>query len=183
MGRLIIAPEYVDFDSPLIFLAGPIQGAQRWQDQAVKLIWSYDAGINIANPRRTSESYTKGDFTPEMYNEQVDWETHYLRLTAKKNGVVLFWLAREDEHSCHRAYAQTSRFELAEWKAEHMYNGTKLAIGVEQQDGKDLFTGSRYIRRRMSQDCPEVPIFSTLEETCSEAVRLANHSFLNGPST
>ncbi len=97
----------------------------------------------------------------------VDWETFHLR-NAGWNGVVLFWLAKEFEHDCKRAYAQTSRFELGEWKVIHERDGSNLVVGIEEG-----FTGDRYIKRRLPQDCPEVPILSTLEETCEKAVELA----------
>jgi hypothetical protein len=150
----------------LIFLAGPIQGTSNWQSRAIEIIQDIAPGINIACPRRNIESYQKGNFTKEMYNEQVDWETHYLRQVAKK-GVILFWLAKETEHKCDRAYAQTTRLELGEWKVMHELKGTKIVIGIE-----DKFTGAKYIKRRFLQDCPDVEIHSILEETCAEAMRL-----------
>jgi len=66
-----------------------------------------------------------------------------------------------------RAYAQTSRFELGEWKARYERSGIKLAIGIEKGFGNE-----RYIRRRLGQDCPDLPVFSSLNETCSAAVGL-----------
>jgi len=34
--RVIIPPKYLDsIDEPVIFLAGPIQGAYGWQDEAI----------------------------------------------------------------------------------------------------------------------------------------------------
>ncbi len=102
-----------------------------------------------------------------MYNEQVDWETYYLRRAAKQ-GVVLFWLAKEFRHTCDRAYAQTTRFELGEWKVRHERDGTKLVVGIEQG-----FTNAKYIKRRLSQDCKDVPLCSTLEETCKSAITKA----------
>lgn len=166
-GKLITAPNYDKFEGPVIFLAGPIQGARRWQDDAIEYILENSDGINVASPRRPLDrKKRKGPFTDEMYNEQVDWETHHLQ-EAGKNGVVLFWLANEKEHMCERAYAQTSRFELAEWKMKHEKDGSQLVVGIE-----DDFTGARYIRRRMSQDCPEVQILDNLEKTCQAAIDL-----------
>jgi len=46
--------------------------------------------------------------------------------------------------------------------------GIKLAVGIEEG-----FTSSRYIKRRLSQDCSDVPVLSNLEETCRKAVELA----------
>ena len=165
MSKVLIAPTYIkNIDAPLIFLAGPIQGAYRWQDQAIELIQSLAPEVYLASPRRNEE---EGEFGIEKYNEQVDWETFHLR-KAGKDGVVLFWLAKESEHNCKRAYAQTTRFELAEWKMCHERDEAKLVVGIEEG-----FTGAKYIRRRFPQDCPEVPLCSNLEETCREAVRLA----------
>jgi hypothetical protein len=176
-GRLFWAPAVVDITGPLIFLAGPIKGATRWQDDAVEYIWSLDDSIHIASPRRPMTTLTADKkhqkFTPEMFNEQVDWETKYLNRAAAMNldssekGVVLFWLAKESVHLCERAYAQTTRFELAEWKEKYLEFGVMIAVGIEEG-----FSGAHYIRRRMLQDCPEIPIRDTLEETCRDAVAL-----------
>jgi hypothetical protein len=159
---LILPPNYHDVTGPVIFLAGPIQGAPLWQDQAVALLLDQAPPIHIASPRR---KYTPGEFE---YDAQVDWETHYLRRAAKE-GCILFWLANEATHRCDRAYAQTTRFELAEWKLRHERDGTKLVVGIENG-----FTGAKYIKRRFEQDCPRVPLCVTLEETCRTAAQLAS---------
>lgn len=165
-NKIIIAPTYLEkIEGPLIFLAGPIQGASRWQDLAIQIINSSAPDLYIASPRRAEEA--KGEFASAKYNEQVDWETYHIRRAAE-NGVIMFWLAKEFEHRCERAYAQTTRFELAEWKVRHERDGIKLAIGIE-----DGFTGARYLMRRLSQDCPDIKLYSTLEHTCKEAIRLA----------
>lgn len=162
---LIIAPDYQSIGEPLIFLAGPIQGSERWQDEAIKIIHGKAPELYIANPRRAGE--IKGDFPQEEYQKQVDWETFHLR-EAGKNGAIMFWLAKEAKHACDRAYAQTSRFELGEWKMRHERDDVKLVIGIEYG-----FSNAKYIRRRISQDCPKVKILFTLEETCNEAIKLA----------
>ena len=96
----------------------------------------------------------------------MDWETHFLR-HAGRIGVVGFWLAAQTEETPGRAYAQTTRFELAEWKMRHEYEGAKITLGIEGG-----FGNARYIRRRFSQDCPDVKIADTLEEMCLNAVDL-----------
>lgn len=176
-GRFFWAPAVVDIAGPLIFLAGPIKGATRWQDYAVEHIWSLDDSIHIASPRRPMTTLTADKkpekFTTEMFNEQVDWETKYLNRAAaidlddSEKGVILFWLAKESVHLCERAYAQTTRFEFAEWKEKHLRMGAKIAVGIEEG-----FSGAHYIRRRMMQDCPEIHISDTLEDTCRTAVAL-----------
>src|SRR5690242_6270198 len=100
-GTVLRPPHYSDMAGPIVFLAGPIQGAPDWQFEAVELLHAGDHRLNIASPRRLEAWNTGND-----YNEQVDWETHHLRQAARE-GVILFWLAREAEHRCDRAYAQT----------------------------------------------------------------------------
>lgn len=159
-------PEIVETEGSLLFLAGPIQGAENWQDQAIEVISGMNAKITVASPRK---EYSEGTF---VYEKQVDWETEYLRRAARY-GAVMFWLARQtsldspDDRGFYRAYAQTSRFELAEAKIKHERDGLKLVVGIESGFGNE-----RYIRRRFSQDCPDVPILDNLEETCQVAVKL-----------
>lgn len=99
---------------PLVFLAGPIQEAEDWQSTAIGLISRESSAINVASPR--------GDYSNRAfdYNTQVDWETYYLNQAAKYGG-ILFWLAKEKEHVCDRAFAQTTRFELGEWLTKHLF--------------------------------------------------------------
>lgn len=159
-GQVIQPPAIINLKGPAIFLAGPIQGALDWQKSAAQIITKLSPKTNIANPRR---EYLDGEF---VYAKQVDWETYFLNLAAK-SGVILFWLAKEHTHNPERAYAQTTRFELAEWKVRHERDGVKLALGIEPG-----FSNERYIRRRFGQDCPGVTVSSTLEATCQDAVRL-----------
>ncbi len=147
--------------APLVFLAGPIQGARDWQREAAVYLLDLDPRILVANPRRSVWE----TLAPDAFDVQVDWETRYLR----KASIVLFWLAEEQEHVCTRAFGQTTRFELAEWKLRHEIDGVKIVVGIS-----DGFSGARYLRRRFAQDCPDVPICASLPETCLEASRLAN---------
>jgi hypothetical protein len=160
-GLLVAPPNYLELTGPLVFLAGPIQGAADWQAEAIRTLQALSPVLNIANPRH---SYSSGSFE---YAAQVDWESYHLHRAAAE-GVILFWLAREGTHRCDRAYAQTSRFELAEWKVRHERDGAKLVVGIE-----DGFTGAKYIRRRFGQDCPHMPLCESLEDACRSAVMLA----------
>lgn len=155
---IILPPEYREISTPIIFLAGPIQGAEDWQSQAIEIIHKLKPEAIIASPRRPSFSNSFN------FDEQVGWETYFLNV-ASKNGVILFWLASEKEPIPGRAYAQTSRAELFEWKERHLTRGAKLVIGIEEG-----FTGERYIKKRLGQDCPDIIICSSLEETCQNAL-------------
>ena len=171
IGIVFDAPQIVDIVGPLIFLAGPIQGAPLWHNEAITIIHRLDESIHIASPcRRTISHAPSREFTGEMYNEQVDWETHYLARAAE-NGIIIFWLAKEERHICTRAYAQTSRFELGKWMERSKWTGARLVVGI--QSG---FTNERYIRRILSQECPNIPIVDTLEDTCATAIRFIRKS-------
>lgn len=160
-GQLLLPSTYLELEGPVIFLAGPIQGTSDWQAEAIAIIRKIDPEMHIASPRRSNVN-SKFD-----YDAQVDWETFYLRRAAQE-GVILFWLASEEIPTPGRAFAQTSRFELAEWKVRHERDGARLAVGLSPD-----FSGRRYIKKRFSQDCPSVPLCSTLQETCEVAVQLA----------
>lgn len=160
MKNLISPPHIVEVEKPLIFLAGPMQGTYDWQELAINLIHSKNPEIMIASPRA---DYSSKDF---VYEKQVDWETYYLN-KASKDGLILFWLAKETNHDCREPYGQTTRFELAEWKIKHENSGARLVLGIEEG-----FSNARYIRRRFSQDCPNVPILDSLESTCFRALEI-----------
>src|SRR6185369_15863792 len=85
-----------DGDSPLVFLAGPILGADDWQSQAVKSIHDKNPNIIIANPRRDK---WETDEPAHEFEVQVVWETNHLRLASAYGG-IMFWLAKETSHIC-----------------------------------------------------------------------------------
>src|SRR3989338_3144881 len=157
--KVILPPDFRDIDGPLIFLAGPIRGAEDWQSEAIEIIHRADSGIYIASPRREvfDESFD--------FDVQTDWETKYLNLAAERGG-ILFWLAREAHHSCDngRSYAQTTRFELATWVERFRHRDVGIVIGIEKG-----FSGVEYIRKMVSAN---IVIVDTLEDTCAEAVKI-----------
>ncbi len=151
-----------DDNRPLVFLAGPILGAEDWQSKAIETLHAADPNIVIANPRRAN--WEKDDI---QFGVQILWETSHLRL-ASVYGVIMFWLAKETVHIPERAFAQTSRFELAEWITHYKYRKQlnpdrplKVVLGIDND-----FPGRRYLLTRIFDDCPEFIIATTLEETC-----------------
>lgn len=162
---VIYPPKIVDIDKKIIFLAGPIQGAEDWQSNAIKMIQEFEKDIVIANPRK---KYIGEKF---IYENQVDWETYFLKKAAK-NGVILFWLAKEKNHFCERAYAQTTRFELSEWKTRAEFQQVKIVVGIEEG-----FSNARYIKRRLLQDTPQIPICYSLESTCKTSIKLTGLNY------
>lgn len=159
--NVFVPPECVSSKQQIIFLAGPIKGALDWQSDAIKILTTLKPSVCIASPRRSEF----GDFN---YYAQIDWETDNLR-RAGKNGVIMFWLAKENKTIPGRSYAQTTRAELFEWKVRHERDGSKIVLGIE-----DGFSGSRYIKKRFKDDCPDVTILDNLEDTCKEALKVLN---------
>lgn len=157
---VLYPPTITPVEGPLVFLAGPIQGAPDWQADAIRWFAENAPTISVASPRRIDRTAAFD------YAAQVDWETHHLRRAAER-GVILFWLAGEAVSVPGRAYAQTSRFELAEWKVRHERDNVRLAVGID-----DGFSGARYIRHRFGQDCPRVPVVSSLAAVCAAAAEL-----------
>lgn len=155
-------PEVVDVEGDVVFLGGPIQGAPDWQSEAIDIIHGLDSGLVVASPRK---NYPVGTF---VYENQVDWETHFLNRAAR-HGVIMFWLAGQVSETPGRAYGQTSRFELGEWKQEYQNGDVNLVLGLEEGYGN-----AKYIRRRFGQDCPDVPILDSLHETCKKTVEILN---------
>ena len=141
-----------------LFLAGPIQGAADWQAEAYQhldRLWKPLNGVlMVCNPRRSDDTWQF------QFDQQVDWETHHLQLAAKQ-GILLFWLAKENVHICERAFAQTTRFELGEWFSKAPES---VVIGMEEG-----FTGAKYIRHRMLG----TKIYASLVEACEAVVKKA----------
>ena len=71
-------------------------------------------------------------------------------------------------------YEPISFDEQVDWETHHLRraaerDGVKVVVGIE-----DRFSGAKYIRRRFGQDCPDVPIVATLEETCRAVVEIVS---------
>lgn len=167
--KVIIPPEAnQDFFHQLLFLAGPIAGAPNWQELVIQKLKQFEntgdsfrgfsKELAIANPRK---EYPKGEF---VFERQVDWESFHL----KKASTILFWLPKEETHIPDRAYAQTSRFELAEWltkkKYYEKYKDKQIIVGIE-----DGFPGKDYIMRRLQTEF-QIPVYHDLD-SCLWAFR------------
>ena len=142
-----VSPERDYSNKKIVFLAGPIKGAPDWQSQAIKDLADLD--VYIANPRRENVM----NFNLDM---QVDWESKFLALA----DIIMFWIPAKESDVAGRDYAQTSRFELAEWMAKTHYNHTRkqVVIGID-----DAFFGKSYIVKRLKTE--NVPVYSTYTET------------------
>ena len=145
-----ISPEMDYADKKIVFLAGPIKGAPDWQAQAIKDLADLD--VYVANPRRENVV----NFNLDL---QVNWESRFLALA----DVIMFWIPPKETDVSGRDYAQTSRFELAEWMAKTHYNHTRkqVVVGID-----DAFFGKSYIVKRLQAE--NVPVYSTYAETLNK---------------
>lgn len=172
-------PNYVPAgrDTRIIFLGGPIQGAEDWQANAIDILHrTMGPDTIIASPRSGmwSKDLPEAEKQP-LYMEQLHWEHVHLD-RALHSGVVMFWLAKESDPIPGRAYAQTSRIELGAilgYKAglarrklfiprTLMMPIDSLVVGADSE-----FSGRRYIRELV--DHHGRALHSSLEKTCSEA--------------
>jgi len=184
MIKFITAPnlEEISKNDIVIFLAGPIQGAEDWHSKCFELLKTEYEELNnsynqlpwkplfpnlvVCSPRRQT-GIEKSDFE---YKDQVLWETHHLRL-AGKQGVVLFWFANEKEQIIEngklRPYAKTSRFEFGEWKTRHDIDGSNVILGLDTD-----WINEKYFLTRIEQDGSEIPICYSLEELVKESISM-----------
>lgn len=147
-------------DEPIIFLAGPIQGALDWQSEAISIIHTIEPNIVVANPRR---QYLDETFD---YDAQVEWELCLLH-EASGYGCIIFWLANEAVHHCQRPFAKTTRVEFGFFMAKHQILGSNIAVGFDVNfSGKDYFT---HLIKKYGHG---LSIHHSLERTCRAAIEI-----------
>lgn len=169
MNRLIVPKSYVEMKSgPLIFLAGPIKGAPKWHDEAIKYLFSKNKNLTIASPNvKVGDELKKYIISGylEDFLRQRAWERHYLEF-ASKNGAIMFWLPGEEHHVFGKSYGAMTRLELGQWSTNYKNDESiNICIG---SDGN--FSELKTIKFDLSLDTPNKKIFSSLEETCDEAL-------------
>ena len=175
MGIIIpkIYPAEIDIiDFPIIFLAGPIKGAPNWQSEAAKILLSREPSLVIASPRKElGEDLNQFLISGRngVFPRQRTWERYYLDL-ASKTGAILFWLPGQAYFTPKKIYSAMTRLELGQWMANYRNdNSVRFCVG---SDGN--FPELDVIRYDLSQEAPDKEIKGTLEETCLEALRIAN---------
>lgn len=145
-------------DKKIVFLAGPIKGAPDWQQKAINDLADLD--IYVANPRRENVM----NFNLDL---QVNWESRFLALA----DVIMFWIPKKETDIAGRDYAQTSRFELAEWMAKTHFSRTRkqVVVGID-----DAFFGKSYIVNRLKAE--NMMVYATYEETLARVRALLKGS-------
>ncbi len=182
--RIIMPRTRVELgNEPLLFLAGPIKGAPKWQDKSVEIIHSINEKIYIISPRSKLRKEYQDERTitslPD-FTYQLDFERNYLKLASESpNRAIMFWLPRQSETmpinfatGFPKPYARDTRPETAGWSwklLEYNPNANVIVGGEENFDGFDV------IRRNFLAVKPDMKFYSTLEETCQEATKLVTN--------
>lgn len=173
MTGLLIPKTYIPeekINSPIIFLAGPIRQAPNWQDEATRIILDKNPNILVISPRRgirkeIEKCVIKGE--EDHFHRQRAWERYYLELASRK-GVVMFWLPKPQEHSCEKPYASLTRVEIGQIMTKYALDKkTKFCVG-----GEEGFYELELISYDLGIDAPDKKVFSTLNETINEAIRI-----------
>lgn len=161
-------PFPVSYCPPILFLAGPIQQAPKWQNEVIESFKEdYNKNLIICNPRRNEEV----KLTEEEYYNQVNWEHTWLNNAE----IILFWFPKKIEINPEREYAQTSRFELGEM-SDRLKRDSRLNLVVGVEPG---FSGERYIRYTFLKK-HSIIVNSTLIDTCNQVKHLLYTKSSNG---
>lgn len=178
MKRYILPPFYYEVpDNPVIFLAGPIHGASRWQSEAARMILSRTKDIVIASPRRFYfEQMPANYFDDSLYTfyRQRPWEKYYMNRAAQ-GGAVLFWLPAPDPDFLKpgMVYGATTRFELGEWMTRYDIDPS---IGLEI-GGEPGFPTLHTIRYDKEDLMGSNEIYDNLETLVEKAIETAYWKF------
>ena len=172
--KVLRAPEYdkvstfEENEDVVVFLAGPIQGAEEWQESFADKIQKefketkLRKNIVIASPRRL----IKPDKDKFDYDEQVDWESFYLD-KASKQGVIVFWMPVASEKIEGRSYAQTTRFEIGEWWAKgQKIDNFSIVVGAQKD-----FDGRRYVEKKFKEKYENFELHSNEKQIIGEIVK------------
>ncbi len=130
-----------------MFFAGPILGANNWQENGVQnakiIAAEAKQTIHVANPRWTTIAPDKR----LAKNEQRNWEKEHIRHIAlmRKFGAVVFWIAAQDKNADPpnppgRAYGQGTRAEFSHVTGmKFMDDDIQIVLGIDpNHDGHGL---------------------------------------------
>jgi len=160
---------------PVIFLAGPIRNAPKWQEEAVRIFLKRNESVFVASPTRElshdlMKFVEKDDPSKyQTFERQRAWEQNYLYAASKK-GCIIFYLPKEMEEKefPEKLYSHITMMELGEWIARRKENeGINLVIAT---DGD--FPEWSTIHYELKTEIPNVPVCKSLEEAIGIAINL-----------
>lgn len=173
--RFLTSPHEADEQdsAPVVFLAGPVQGAPDWQARFAHHLLEKCPDIIVASPRRTPEDQARFDA-----DEQVMWEIRH-RIRARESGVTIFWFAARDLSDTNypegRAYAQTTRMELGEtlgWR--NAMKTLNIVVGFDPAYGVNGGGSEGYIRKLMHHY--DLPVYDSEDNVLAAAIRQLSSS-------
>jgi hypothetical protein len=181
MNKRIILPntKISNLEAPLIFLAGPIRGAGNWQNSAIEILQSLNQDVYIASPNlqiQPTNLKNQAKSNELSFPRQLDWERYYLK-KASETGTIMFWLPTQVEamplserSGFPKVYARDTRPETAGWGWKLLETNPNARIILGGEEG---FDGYDVIKRNFLKIKPDTIFYSTLEQTCQEAIKLA----------
>lgn len=132
MSEFIIPPNQItESENPVVFLAGPVQGARNWQARVgADLLSQSLTDITVVSPRGNPPLYAPTSYWMSE-GLQTPWEKHHLKL-ARDQGVLAVWMAEQIYETPGRVYAQTSRIEFGRIAGWLDYNpAISFVFGVD----------------------------------------------------
>jgi len=179
-------------DHKLMFLIGPIQGAEDWQNPTAQWFLDRVPELYVASPR--SEMWPPGLSQEEhdrRFAIQADWEHDYIEeiimriARGSTTDYIFAWCSKEVHHNPKRAYAQTTRFELGTilgWidasKNRRPFSGEGMSRAPHEPVfiGADpAFSGRQYLEHTLKKKGR--PLLSSLEQTREHALNyIRNYS-------
>ncbi len=174
-----IIPLTPTFESPLLFLAGPIRGGGDWQSYMAEHILDREPSALVACPSRWDNTHRLAHHFHQPFsqadNRQLVWERHYLKqagLEPNVPGCVLFWLGLESADAPHpgpEPYAMDTRREIGKFTAFAEVMDTRIVVGGDRRFyGLDviLFELSKAVGRSF-------PFYETMAEVADNAILTA----------
>lgn len=168
MGTILISPNTETIEGPIIYLAGPINGAPDWQSDAIGHL-CVNPSVHIVSPRQARDASTL--LSEEDSKVQIEWEQVYME-SAVKDGVVLFWFAKPLSSVSTSYYAQQSFFELGDILA-NVGKRHSVCVGIEGE-----FPNAEYLTATLTWRYPELTIHKTLSDVCDEALRIIRTQYI-----
>lgn len=175
----------------VVFLAGPIRGAEDWQETAIDFIAERCPDVLVVSPahytkfhrffRKQLKGMSEKDIVDaglsHLFESNTAWERFYLEYAAK-NGVILFWLPCESELNPRDPksgpYGRDSYGELGEWRTRKVFEeklGQKINLVI---GGNERFSGLHVIKQNIHHFMPDFVVWNDFKSTLAAAVELLN---------
>lgn len=161
--EILYSPQVTNLqDKKVIFLAGPVRCAEKWQE----IVCKYFKNKGYSNYIMVSPIYIgTNKFTPEQHDTQIRWEMAHLEAAAD-SGYIAFFLSDQMEDDIEQSYARTTRFELGEWYGEiKNRNNVEIIIGYDKK-----FTGLNYILKKINFLIKDNPSKAKQITVCSDGL-------------